>query len=132
MEIGKPADPQADLDLFVFDPSGALVGVSAGPTPNEVVDIANPVAGTYTAVVDDFAVPSGSTTYRYLDLIALAGLGSVTVTDTAADHATGTSWSAPASVKGLVAPSAGRILEGYVQVKAGSSVIGQADVDLKP
>jgi hypothetical protein len=132
VEIGHPLDPQADLDLFVFDPDGNLVGVSAGPTPNEHVDIANPVAGQYKATVDDFSVPSGSTTYRYLDLLPLPGLGSVTVTDTAADHATGTSWTAPATVTPTAGPGAGRILEGYVQVLAGSAVIGQANVDLTP
>ena len=132
VEIGHPADPQADLDLFLFDADGNLVGVSAGPTPNEHIDIANPAAGTYTAVVDDFAVPSGSTTYQYLDVMPLSGLGSVTVTDTAADHDTNSSWTAPATVKATGSPGAGRILEGYVQVKAGNAVIGQANVDLKP
>jgi hypothetical protein len=63
-----------DLDLLLIDPSGNPVKQSAGPTPNEHVDLANPAAGTYTAVVDDFSVPSGSTTHSYGDLIARPGL----------------------------------------------------------
>jgi hypothetical protein len=132
VEIGNPTDPNSDLDLLVFDPSGNLVGVSAGPTPNESVTIDSPAAGTYTAVIDDFSVPSGSTEYRYLDTIPLPGLGAVTVADTAKDHPTGDKWSATATAKPLGSPGAGRIWEGFVQVKAGDSVIGHADVDLTP
>jgi len=130
VQIGNPADPLTDLDLFLIDPSGNLVKQSAGSTANEHVDLANPAAGTYTAIVDDFSVPSGSTTYSYSDLIALPGLGSVTISDPAAAHATGSSWSSTASAVANAAPSAGRFLQFVVQVTAGGAVVGQAEVGL--
>ena len=130
VQIGNPADARADLDLFLVDPSGNLVAQSAGPTPNEQVTIADPVAGTYTAVVDDFSVPTGSTTYDYADLIAEPGLGSVTVSDPSALRPTGAHWTAAASVTPTGAPGAGRFLQGFVQVVAGTAVVGKAEVDL--
>ena len=69
VEIGNPAETNTDLDLFLFDPRGNLVAQSAGSSAHEQVTIANPVAGTYTAVVDDFAVGgSGTTQYDYTDV----------------------------------------------------------------
>jgi hypothetical protein len=133
VEIGNPAEPNTDLDLYLFDPNGNLVKQSAGSTPNEKVTVANPIAGTYTAVVDDFAVGGGgTTTYDYLDVISLPGLGSITTNDTAAPHAAGSTWSADASVTPQGSAGSGRFLLGYVQVTSGGSVIGRAEVDLKP
>jgi Subtilase family/Bacterial pre-peptidase C-terminal domain len=133
VQIGNPVEPNTDLDLYLFDPDGNLVKQSAGSTANEQVTIANPVAGTYTAVVDDFAVGgSGTTTYDYLDVIAQPGLGSITTNDTDATHGPGTSWSADASVTPQGSAGTGRFLLGYVQVTSGGAVIGRAEVDLLP
>src|ERR671933_2262437 len=66
--IGNASDPAADLDLFLFDcTSGTctLAKQSAGSTANETVTVADPAAGTWKAVVDLFAIPSGSTSYSY-------------------------------------------------------------------
>ena len=132
VEIGNPAETNTDLDLFLFDPSGNLVGQSAGSSAHEQVTIANPVAGTYTAVVDDFAVGgSGTTQYDYSDVYALPNLGAITTNDTAANHPGGSSWSADAKVTPLGQPGAGRILQGFVQVTSGGAVVGSAEVDLK-
>ncbi len=49
-----------DLDLFVYGPTGALVGVSAGATANERVSLVLPAAGTYTACVLGFAPANGA------------------------------------------------------------------------
>ncbi|HZR95800.1 MAG TPA: S8 family serine peptidase [Gaiellaceae bacterium] len=130
--IGNPAEPNTDLDLYVFDPSGNLVGQSAGSSANESVNIANPVAGTYTAVVDNFMVGgTGTTQYDYTDVYSLPGLGSVTTNDTPATHAPGSSWSATATVKPLGAAGAGRFLQGFVTVTSGGATVGRAEVDLR-
>ena len=108
------------------------VAQSAGSSAHEQVTIANPVAGTYTAVVDDFAVGgSGTTQYDYSDVYALPTLGAITTNDTAANHPGGSSWSADAKVTPLGQPGAGRILQGFVQVTSGGAVVGSAEVDLK-
>jgi hypothetical protein len=131
VEIGNPAEPNTDLDLFVFDPQGNLVGQSAGSSAHEVVNIAKPVAGTYTAVVDDFAVGgSGTTQYDYNDVYALPNLGSITTDDASAVHPSGSTWTANATVKPLASAGTGRFLQGFVQVTSGGATVGRAEVDL--
>jgi hypothetical protein len=131
VEIGNPAEPNTDLDLFVFDPQGNLVGQSAGSSAHEVVNIANPVAGTYTASVDDFAVGgTGTTQYDYTDVFALPNLGSITTDDKPALHPANSTWTADATVKPLASAGAGRFLQGFVQVTSGGAVVGRAEVDL--
>ena len=53
-----------DADLFVFDPTGALVAFSARDFSNETVTIANPRAGTW------FVEVAGYTTYSGVNLLA--------------------------------------------------------------
>jgi hypothetical protein len=132
--IGNASDNAADLDLFLFDchtGSCVLRAQSTSGSANESVSVANPAAGTWVALVDPFAVPSGSTTYDYLDVVANPAFGAVSVTDSNAVHANNTTWTAPASVTANTAPGAGRFLQGFVQVVSGSSVLGSAEVDLK-
>jgi len=130
-KIGNPSDTSADLDLFVINPSGAVAGQSADGDSEEAVTIPNPAAGTWTVLVDGYAVPAGTTAYDYLDAFAHSSFGSVSVTDPPALHATGSTWTAIASTTPLAVPAAGRFLQGFVQVKSGTSVIGSAEVRLK-
>jgi hypothetical protein len=134
VRIGNASDNAADLDLYLFDcHTGTCVqrAASTSGSANESVSVANPVAGTWVALVDPYAVPSGSTTYDYLDVVANPAFGAVSVTDAAALHGSNTTWTAPAHVTANAAPGAGRFLQGFVQVKSGSSVLGSAEVDLK-
>jgi hypothetical protein len=133
-QIGNASDTRADLDLFLFDcTTGTCVlkSQSTSASANEFVSAANPAAGLWKILVDPFAVPAGSTTYDELDVISNPMFGSVSVTDPAASHPNGSTWSAPASVTPLAAPATGRFLQGFVQVKSGSTVLGSAEVDLK-
>jgi subtilisin family serine protease len=133
-QIGNASDSRADLDLFLFDcTTGTCVqrASSTGASANEFVSFNNPAAGLWKILVDPFAVPAGSTTYDETDVISNPAFGSVIVTDPAAPHANGSTWSAPASVTAATAPAAGRFLQGFVQVRSGSTVLGSAEVDLK-
>ena len=48
-------NPALDLDLYVYDPSGNLIGSSAqGASVSEAVAIPNPVAGTYEVVLEGY------------------------------------------------------------------------------
>jgi serine protease AprX len=48
-------NPALDLDLYVYDPSGALIGSSAqGASVSESVAIPNPVAGSYEVVLEGY------------------------------------------------------------------------------
>ena len=75
--IGNPSDPAADLDLFVFNCTTGpcvLAGQSADGDSEESVTIANPAAGTWTIVVDGFAVPAGTTRVRLRRCVHQPGL----------------------------------------------------------
>ncbi|MBA3475255.1 MAG: hypothetical protein H0T10_00690 [Actinobacteria bacterium] len=76
-------------------------------------------------------MPSGSTAYDYLDLFANPAFGAVTVVDSPALRPSGATWTTVASATPTAAPAAGRFLQGFVQVKSGSTVLGSAEVRLK-
>jgi hypothetical protein len=133
--IGGPSDPAADLDLFVYQCSDStcatrtLRGQSADGDSEESVTIPNPTAGTWLVLIDGFAVPSGSTTYNYVDIFANAGLGSVSVNDSNAPHPGGSSWTASGSVTAGAIPETGRVLLGAVNVMTDGGVkVGSNEV----
>ncbi len=128
--IGNPSDTNADLDLFVINAAGRVVGQAADGDSEEAVTITNPPAGTYTILVDGYAVPAGTTAYDYLDVFANGKYGSVTVTDAAAVRAPGATWTAPGVVTAQAAPAAGRILLGNVLVRAGATTVGSGTVQV--
>ena len=126
--IGSTSDAAADLDLYVYGPTGALVGQSADGDSEESVTIAAP-PGTYTIVVDGYSVPAGSTTYTYVDVVTAAAYGSVSVTDTNAERLSGASWTVPVIVTAGAVPASGRVLLGAVRVATSANVIvGTGDV----
>ncbi|HEY0735416.1 MAG TPA: hypothetical protein VGD69_10970, partial [Herpetosiphonaceae bacterium] len=120
-------DANADLDLFVLNSAGAVVGQSADGDSEELVTVANP-SGTYTIRIDGYAVPAGSTAYDYLDVFQNTKYGTIAVTDASALRPAGTSWTVPAVVTAQAVPAAGRILVGNVQVRSGAITIGSNEV----
>ncbi|MFO7651458.1 MAG: S8 family peptidase [bacterium] len=85
--------PGSDIDLFVFGPGGGFVGQSAAGGSDEVVNLSNPAAGTYTVFVHGWGLPEGSSPFR-LHAWALgsedAGNMTVTAPDTAVTGTAGT------------------------------------------
>ena len=128
--IGSPSDPGADLDLFVFRPNGTLAGQSADGDSEESVTIANPIAGTWTVLVDGFSVPAGTTSYKYIDVFfKTPPFGSISITDANALRPSGSSWTVPGSVTANEAPASGRVLYGNVEVRTDTNVlVGTGDV----
>jgi hypothetical protein len=130
--IGGTSDRGADLDLFVYNcTSGSciLAGQSADGDSEESVTINNPAAGTWRVLVDGFAVPSGSTTYNYVDVFTNSAFGQVSVTDANAVRGSGATWTVPGSVAANTAPAAGRVLLGNVFVLTDTNiVIGSGEV----
>ena len=135
-KIGNSSDPSADLDLILYDcHTGTCFSKasSTSATATEAVSFANPAQGSWKVVVDPYAVPAGTTAYDYFDAFANANLfGSISVSDPVAAHANSTSWSATATVTPVALPDAGRFLQGFVQVVSGSTLLGQAEVQLVP
>ena len=131
--ISGASDPAADLDLYLFDcTTGTCVLRSAGTgaTANETVSFNNPAAGAWKVVVNAFSVPAGSTAYDYIDVFANPAFGLVSVNDPAVLRAPGASWSATADATANTAPAVGRFLQGFVQVRSGSTLLGSAQVRL--
>jgi subtilisin family serine protease len=130
--INNPSDPGADLDLYVFNcTSGTcvLAGQSADGDADESVTIGSPAAGVWAVLVDGFAVPSGTTTYSYVDVFVNPAFGSVAVTDANALRPAGASWTVPGSVTANQAPAAGRVLLGNVRVMTDTNItVGSGDV----
>jgi subtilisin family serine protease len=130
--IGSPSDPAADLDLFVYNcTSGAcvLAGQNADGDSEESVTINNPAAGLWAVLVDGYSVPSGTTTYNYVDVFANPAFGMVDVADANALRPAGSTWTVPGAVTANAAPAAGRVLLGNVQVRTDTNVlIGSGDV----
>ncbi|HEY3708678.1 MAG TPA: S8 family serine peptidase [Amycolatopsis sp.] len=123
--IGNTADVGADLDLYVYNcvtGSCLLAGQSADGDSEESVTLPNPAAGQWLAVVDGYAVPAGTTAYDYLDAFTNPAFGGITANDPSAAHASGSSWTVPATVTAASAPTAGRILRGALSVVTDAGV----------
>ena len=85
--------------------------------------------GTYTAVVDGYSVPSGSTAYDYLDVYFSPALGSITAPATVVSLPNGASTTISASVTAAAPAPAGRDLFGEVAVMTDEgAVVGRGSV----
>ncbi|MFC9244323.1 S8 family serine peptidase [Streptomyces sp. NPDC057136] len=76
--IGGTSDTNADIDLYVYN-GDTEVGSSTSAGSEESVSLVKPAAGTYTVVVDGYAVPAGTTEYDYRDVYYAPSLGAITV-----------------------------------------------------
>jgi hypothetical protein len=128
VSIGNASDAAADLDLTVY--LGDLqVAQQADGDSEEAVSIPSPEPGTYTVVVDGYAVPSGSTAYDYLDVYYSAALGTVSVPSTPVALASGATTTITGSVTAVSAPPAGRSLFGEVVFRTTEgAVVGRGSV----
>lgn len=124
IRTGNSSDLRADIDLLVFrcNPTCVLVGASGGSTAVEQVSLNNPVAALYRIEVDGFNIPSGSTQYDLTDTYTSPALGSLTSADANADHPSGSSFSATATLTVLGQPGAGRKLTGGLTVVTDAGV----------
>jgi hypothetical protein len=64
LEVSTCCSAGSDIDLYVYDPSGALVGSSTTATDVENVTVVFPEDGMYTVAVHGWSVPSGSDTFE--------------------------------------------------------------------
>ena len=71
--------PASDLDLYVYNSGGTLVGGSGGGTSAEEVNLLNPSAGTYTVWVHGFAVTGTANFTLFNWVLDSAAAGNMTV-----------------------------------------------------
>ena len=98
VRAGEIADSDADLDLYVIDCTGKecrTPQTDSDPIGDEIVTVQNPAAGKWKVMVDGASVPSGSTTFAYLDVVFNPAYGAVASADIAKEHKTGEEWKAP-------------------------------------
>lgn len=114
--IGRTSDTGSDLDLTVLAPDGSQAGQSADGDSEESVTISAPKAGTYSVVVDGYAVPSGSTEYDYLDVFYSPALGTLDVDGTAISLPRGGTAEVTGQLVAEATPTAGRSLFGELRV----------------
>ena len=127
--IGNPSDVGSDLDLAIEDADGEVVGTSADGDSEESVTLKAPAPGTYTVVVDGYAVPSGSTEYDYLDVFTSSALGTLDVPSTPVDLDRNESTEVEGSLTAKTAAGEGRQLFGRLSVLSEEgAVLGTADV----
>ena len=127
--IGRTSDLGADLDLFVKDAAGKILGQAADGDSEESVTLPNPAAGTYTVEVHGYSVPAGTTQYDYLDVFFSSALGVLSTTDTTVDLAVGGSATMAGALTAKGSPAAGRQLFGEMRVvSTAGAVLGTGSV----
>ena len=87
------ADPNIDIDIYVYDPSGNLVASSTSGGTNELVDIVVPADGTWSVFVHGWQTVEASADYTMYTWIISATPGGNLSID-----------SAPTSAAGVTAP----------------------------
>ena len=91
----------SDIDLYVYNSSGQLVGTSGSGTSAEEVNLSNPPAGNYVVYVHGWGLPAPSSPFKLNTwLLGSADAGNMTVTAPAA-AATGQSGTVSISTNGL-------------------------------
>jgi hypothetical protein len=83
----EATEGEADLDVYVFDPSGTMVATSTSGGTDEEVNISSPADGTWTVYVHGWQAPGGDSDYTMFTWIVSATPGGnmeVTAAPTAA------------------------------------------------
>ena len=93
----------SDVDLYVTNPVGTLVGASGNGGSDEEINLVNPAAGIYTVYVHGWGLPSGSSAFKlHTWLLGSSAAGNMTVTAPVA-ATIGTSGNIAISTIGLIA-----------------------------
>lgn len=97
VELGAGSDPEADLDLNLFDCTDEddgcqAVRVDGDPVGDERILLLDPEPGRWVVVVDAFDVPAGTTEVPYLDAVLNPAYGTVHTTDLPQERNAGDRW----------------------------------------
>jgi subtilisin family serine protease len=119
-------DGADDLDLYVYNSVGTLVGASAGGTSAETVSLSNPAAGNYTVYVHGWQTDGPDANYTLFDWKVGANAGNMSVT-TPASAVAGATGTVTVNWSGLAAAT--RYL-GVVRYLEGASERGRTVVNV--
>jgi hypothetical protein len=100
-----PADPAIDIDLFLFNSAGELVGASGAGGTDELIELELPANDTYTLWVHGWQVaPAVSVDYSLNTWQVPMAAGSLAVTAAPASATQGTVGTVEATWTGLLPP----------------------------
>ena len=84
----EATEPNADLDIFVYDPNGVLTASSTSGGTNELIDITSPMDGTWSVYVHGWSTPGGDPDYDMYSWVVSATPGGNLTVDSAPTSAT--------------------------------------------
>lgn len=124
----EATEADADLDVFVYDPSGTLVAQSTLGGTDEQVDISSPVDGAWTVYVHGWQAPGGDSDYTmYSWAISETPGGNLSVDSAPTSATLGETGTVEVSWTGA---TAGQWHLGAVSHNRGSEVLGLTLVDV--
>ena len=121
-------DGNHDLDVYVFGPTGAFVGVVAGTTSAETFDLASPAPGTYRVVVHGFETEGPEANYT-LFTWAVGSIDESNLTVSGPAPATATGGTMTINWSGLLP---GRRYFGVISYSNGATELARTLVGIKP
>jgi hypothetical protein len=84
----EATEADADLDIFVYDPTGEQVATSTSGGTNELIDIVLPMDGTWSVFVHGWSAPGGDSDYDMYSWVISATPGGNMSVDAAPAEAT--------------------------------------------
>ncbi len=84
----EATEADADLDIYVYDPTGTLVATSTAGGTNELIDIIDPIDGTWDVYVHGWSCPGGDSDYDMYTWAISTTPGGSLVIDSAPTSAT--------------------------------------------
>ncbi len=71
--------PASDLDMYLYNSAGTLVGYSGSGTSAEEINLVNPAAGNYTILVEGYATGNPTTFTGFYWILGSTAAGNMTV-----------------------------------------------------
>jgi hypothetical protein len=127
----EATEADADLDIYVYNPSGVLVATSTAGGTEELVDISNPADGTWSVYVHGWSAPGGDSDYdMWTWAVPLATGGSLSIDSAPASATIGTVGTIDVSWSGLTSGSTGDWYLGAVSHTGSSGLMGLTFVNV--
>jgi subtilisin family serine protease len=127
----EATEADADIDIYVYDPSGALFATSTAGGTDELIDISNPADGTWSVYVHGWSAPGGDSDYdMWTWAVPLATGGSLSIDSAPASATIGTVGTIDVSWSGLTSGSIGDWYLGAVSHNGPSGLMGLTFVNV--
>ena len=100
----EATEADADLDVFLYDPSGQQVASSTNGGTDELIDVVLPADGTWSVYVQGWAAPGGDSDYdMYTWVVSATPGGNLTIDSAPASATTGATGTVAVSWTGAAA-----------------------------